>query len=616
MFIDKGGKQVKKKLYNIKLLTKLMYEYSKLMPLMLILRVIFQALLPLAKLIFSSQVIAWLIRGMDLTSYLIQLVVWLAGLSIVSMLNTHIKYYFESHKETFRIDIMDRINEKFLTIDYPQLVGKVAQEIFAKASRLISTQASLFGRFFKEIEDLLSALLAGIIYIQLLVQLEIQFVWLISLTIIALIVFKLFSERLEKRIKEPTANLNKRRTYLNRLFGDVRVAKDIRLYQMREWFGELEVNLEEEANQIIKPKVHFTWLESSSISVLTVILTGMAFIRSTQLIGQGVLNVDEFVVYVGTVTLLSGTLTQLINASADFNHSLIEVTDYTNFMEQEPVFNHDKGIQLDRSQPLSIELRDVSYSYPNSTQATLRNISMNISSGENLAIVGENGAGKSTLIKLILGLLKPDEGKILINGIEQSEFNINDYYNLFSPVFQDIYLLTYTIKETVLQGLAYEPNHYQWVMKQSGMDEIASQYELGDETKLVRTVYQDAVTLSGGQMQKLKLAQALYKNSPILILDEPTAALDPIAENKVYQDYLTFSEAKTSLFISHRLSSTRFCDRIIYLKKGEITEIGQHDDLMDNRRDYFKLFEAQAHYYREENNETETEEQIEIGGVI
>ena len=177
--------------------------------------------------------------------------------------------------------------------------------------------------------------------------------------------------------------------------------------------------------------------------------------------------------------------------------------------------------------------------------------------------------------------------------------------------------MTYSIKKTVIQGLPFDELKYNRVLEQSGLTDIISKFKSRDETKIVRAVYPDGVNLSGGQLQKLKLAQALYKDAPVLLLDEPTAALDPIAEHQIYQDYFQFSKDKLSIFISHRLSSTRFCDRIIYIKNGDITEVGTHEELMAEQKDYFKLYEAQAYYYKHDKEEKEEEDEpVVTGGVI
>lgn len=218
----------------------------------------------------------------------------------------------------------------------------------------------------------------------------------------------------------------------------------------------------------------------------------------------------------------------------------------------------------------------------------------------------------------MLGLLKPDTGEILINGRLQAEYNIHDLYHLFSPIFQDYVAFTFTIRDAIIQGYPFDETKYHKVLKDSGMDQIIADLPEGDKSHYVKEVHFNAVQLSGGQLQRLKLAQALYKDTPVLVLDEPTAALDPIAESKIYEAFGGFTQDKLAIFISHRLASTRFCDRIIYLDNGKIVEEGSHEQLMAKKGEYYNLFETQAFYYREELEQaaTETETQEEMGGVL
>jgi ATP-binding cassette subfamily B protein len=384
---------------------------------------------------------------------------------------------------------------------------------------------------------------------------------------------------------------------------------------MSAWLNQIETETYDSQRETMKPKVRLTWTESAVTNLGIVGLSALSYIRSVELILAGEIPISSFVVFAGSVTILAQTMVTFIRTVGKVNTSLDEAKNYDRFLSQGTVFNHGEGHSLPKG-PITIELKNVTYTYPNNEKPTLENVSLIIDPYENLAIVGENGAGKSTLTNLISGLLKPDSGEILINGIPQEKFNITEYYDLFAPVFQEKFLFTYSIKETVIQGLDFDKEKYDKVLRLSGLKEIIDQFETEDETKIVKTVDSEAVTLSGGQLQKLKLAQALYKDAPILLLDEPTAALDPIAEHQIYRDYFEFSKNKTSIFISHRLSSTRFCDRIIYIENGEITESGTHEELLKAEKGYAHLYETQAYYYKQDKEKTDRTESVVEGGVI
>lgn len=227
-------------------------------------------------------------------------------------------------------------------------------------------------------------------------------------------------------------------------------------------------------------------------------------------------------------------------------------------------------------------------------------MNLTIHPGEKLAIVGLNGAGKTTLVKLLCGLLDPTEGRVLLNGIDVRLFNRQEYYELFSAVFQEFSILNVTIAENIAQcAQNIDDARVQACLDQAGLTQAVAQLPQGVKTYVGREVFLDGVLFSGGEIQRLMLARALYKDSPILVLDEPTAALDPLAENDIYLKYNDMTRGKTALFISHRLASTRFCDRIILLSDGGIAEEGTHESLLADGGAYAQLFEVQSRYYRE-----------------
>lgn len=607
---------MKEKVKYTKILLKELYAFKPTVFIAILLATLISAALPLLQLLLSAFVIQWLMEGVAIREYLLRLLVFIALIGIAQMGNYYFMLYQEENMNHLRDFMRNKIETKYLKLDYPLIIGKEAQERYNNASELIDNNTTLFGRLVTEIIELCSSFLGVVLYINILSQLESLFLVLVGVFLLIVVFFNVWQVKMDRKLFQAKAANSQKLHYLRKVYGESRITKDVRIFQMKDWFKQIEDKTIAEYHRLIKPKVKLTWTESTLVNIGIIGLSALSYIRSVQLIAAGAIPVSSFVIFAGSVTILAQTIMTLVNAIGKMNTSLNETKKYDDFMSQGQIFNHGEGRPLPK-EPLSIELKNVTYTYPNNDTSTINNVSLTIKPYENLAIVGENGAGKSTLTNLIAGLLKPDTGEIYINGVAQSEFNISDYYALFAPVFQEKFLLTYSIKETVIQGLPFDELKYNRVLKQSGLTDIISKFKSRDETKIVRAVYPDGVNLSGGQLQKLKLAQALYKDAPVLLLDEPTAALDPIAEHQIYQDYFQFSKDKLSIFISHRLSSTRFCDRIIYIKNGDITEVGTHEELMAEQKDYFKLYEAQAYYYKHDKEEKEEEDEpVVTGGVI
>jgi ABC-type multidrug transport system fused ATPase/permease subunit len=254
---------------------------------------------------------------------------------------------------------------------------------------------------------------------------------------------------------------------------------------------------------------------------------------------------------------------------------------------------------------ISISFRNVDFSYSEESRKILDNFNLEIKAGEKIALVGVNGAGKTTIVKLLCGFYTVDSGEVLINGIDVKDFRKQDLFKLFSAVFQDIVIMPFTIGENVSMAAIDESDRDKiWEsLETAGLREAIEKYKDGIDAPMTREIVENGVILSGGQQQKLLMARALYKNAPLLILDEPTAALDPIAESETYEQFHNLSESKTALFISHRLASTRFCNRIIFFKDGKIAEIGTHAELMQKGGEYANMFEIQSHYYKKSIDE-------------
>lgn len=488
---------MKEKWVNLNALLKIMHDYRSGIFYTIIGRVIIQAVLPLTQLYLAAQVIDWLMTGESIQNYLIQLAVFILVITILKVIETSLSTTQEQDADLLRNDVRNKIKAKYITMDYPLLIGKEAQEKYNHAMALTWNPWTLFGRIIGECIDLGGAFVGLILYSRILSQLDGDFLIYLSLFIVFVVLFNVLQVKMDKKIYNAKAKVSQKWQYLRKVYGESRLTKDVRIFQMQDWFRQLEDKTDEDYHAVMKPKIWLTWSENTTLNVGIVGLTAFSYIHSVQLISDGIIPVSSFVVYAGLVTILAQSIMVFVNVTGKLNTSLNEIGNYESFMSQEPVFLHDQGETVPEGS-LSIELNNVSYTYPNNAQPTIKNVSLTIEPNEKLAIVGENGAGKSTLTNLISGLLQPDKGNIMISGIPQESINIKDYYSLFGSVFQDKFLLTYTIKETIVQGLPFDRERYNKVIVQSGLKDIIDRFQRKDDTPIVKEVHDDAVRLSGG----------------------------------------------------------------------------------------------------------------------
>jgi ABC-type multidrug transport system fused ATPase/permease subunit len=405
------------------------------------------------------------------------------------------------------------------------------------------------------------------------------------------------------KTREERAGFYDKLRALNETIRKPEAAKDIRIYGANEWLGGLYRSYYKQhrnaERKVLSKNMHAQLVDA----FLILIRDGAAYAFLIWLVINNQMTLGDFVFIFAAIGALAGWVTGILTASADLARACIEMDDCVVALDFADKMNTGVGVPLPSGKdlPPSIELKGVGYTYPGSDKPALKDINVSIQAGEKIAIVGANGAGKSTLVKLICGLYLPTEGEILLNGLPIKSYNRDDYYKLFSAVFQDIHMLSVSIAENISQQ-TFENTDFDKVMqsiKHVGLTEKLNSLPDKENTLLVRAVNPDATELSGGEKQKLAMARAIYKDAPVLILDEPTAALDPIAENEVYLKYAELTEGKTSVYISHRLASTRFCDRILLLDGSELTEEGSHDELMAIDGTYANMFMVQASYYQE-----------------
>ena len=391
-----------------------------------------------------------------------------------------------------------------------------------------------------------------------------------------------------------------RKRYIHRVAESVPVAKDIRIFGLQNWINDLYASVHDVylAFRLRAEKVKL--LAELTEAVLTMARNGIAYGYLIQMALLEHLSVGEFLLYFTAISTFTQWVMGILQASLKLHTQSLDISRVREFLDYPEPFRFSGGAALPDRRPYELRLEDVSFRYDGAETDTLRHLNLSIRPGEKLAIVGLNGAGKTTLVKLLCGLLDPTEGRVLLNGVDVRQFNRQEYYGLFSAVFQEFSILNVTIAENIAQNTEnIDDARVNACLDQAGLTQAVAQLPQGTKTHVGREVFLDGVLFSGGQTQRLMLARALYKDSPILILDEPTAALDPLAENDIYLKYNDMTAGKTSLFISHRLASTRFCDRIILLADGGIAEEGTHESLLAAGGPYAQLFEVQSRYYQE-----------------
>jgi len=393
-------------------------------------------------------------------------------------------------------------------------------------------------------------------------------------------------------------------SYIKNTGGDLARAKDVRLFT-------LPVLLEKAFSRSFGKRLEWyrrqdAWEFRHEVLESVVLAAGhfAAYAYAIYLVVTGGIGAGDFVLYFNSIMKLNEATREWCDNFSGYQWISSNINYVRNYLEMPEKTNRGEGRPLPKG-GFEIEFRNVSYTYSGAEEPAIKNLSFKIKKGEKLALVGLNGAGKTTVVKLLCGLYDPTGGEILIDGVPVNEYNREEYFTLFSAVFQDISVFASTVGENIAGSGNYDREKLFRCMKNAGIYEKIESLPKKENTNLVRGTYEDAIDLSGGETQKLALAKALYKNSRMLILDEPTAALDPIAEQEMYLNYTKFAEGKSSLFISHRLASTRFCDRIILLVDGDIAECGTHSELMAKKGIYAELFELQSSYYNDEKVQKE-----------
>lgn len=400
------------------------------------------------------------------------------------------------------------------------------------------------------------------------------------------------------------------REYIQRSSFQEENGKDIRLYHMADWYqGKYEefVQATDAARKNIERRQF--WVSSAS-ALLTLIRNTVGYGTLIWLMLSHRLTIAQFTFYFTLLSTVAATVETVLEQYSLLKGANTDVNTGRRFLDWAEAVIRDlpqgKGTpHFDPTKPLTVAFDHVTFTYPDGTAPVLQDISLTLKGGERVALVGLNGAGKTTITMLMMGLLTPASGTITINGVDVQTIPPATLRSYFAPVFQESTVFAGSVGYNVAMTRSYERQRVQAALTEAGLTADIAQLANGLDTELTNYIQDNGVTLSGGQTQKLMIARALYRDAPILVLDEPTAALDALAESALYQNYQQMADGKTSLFISHRLASTRFSDRILFLEHGRIAASGTHQELLTRCPAYAALYHTQSQYYAEKQPDQE-----------
>lgn len=512
--------------------------------------------------------------------------------SLDSVLSQKINTEYRTKYEFY---MKDEIMKKCMRMRYDLLEDP---DVVTMKDRAYSAALSTFN-LMSNLCHMLSQLLAFLFFGGVLTTLH-------PLLIVVLVVSSLVYLRIMRGVrdyqhkqKDNVIKINRKLNYVKKISSNFGYAKEVRLFNLHIWLKTLSKTFFTEYYDLQSTIQRKSIGAEITNCLITYARDLGAYVYLIHQIVAENLSISQFVLYFSSITLMSNTIIAFVESYNRLKTSSLNIDDYRIFLSY-PQIENDACRWIDNEKGFAIELVNVSFKYPKSENYILEDINLTINSNEKLAIVGANGAGKTTLVKLICGLYQPTEGQILINGIPLNEYR--DYIEKVSVVFQFSEFLPLSIAENI--GISdiecLDNDKVINCLKLAGAWSRIADLHNGINTKMCKDIYEDAAEFSGGELQKLILARAIYKKANLLILDEPTSALDPIAENEIYLKYHRLTNNQTSVYISHRLASTRFCDRIALIADGKILELGSHEELMNKNGAYAKIFATQSYYYKKD----------------
>lgn len=610
---------------ELRLLQKGLKEIHAIRPCLLLLifgRCVFQALFPFINIYMSARVLNALIAREKFIPMLMLAFITVFLNLIVTIILQFFNHIIALWQSEFNILYEMRLSFKVASLDYVDVENSRTHMLRQKINDMKNLDGSGILQFLNAFQELLKNGFAVIFAISMTLPLFfsssgiritsllsfMDSIWaalVLSILIVINIVVNMYASAVVTRKMYTIMNSM---IPFNRIFGyymgnyisTYHAGKDIRVYHQSDLISSEIDALFANADTVINRLANNQTKYSVMASVSTIIVSMIIYLFVGLKVLAGVFAAGMIIKYVSSINEFTNGLTGFMRAISKIRANKEALITYFQFMDMPAKVNDGTLLLNNKKHGYVIEFRDVSFRYPDSNTYALEKINFSFCLGEKIALVGENGSGKTTMIKLMCRLYDPTEGVILLNGIDIREYQYEEYIHLFSVVFQDFQLLSFSLAENVSITTEFQPKKVEACLKKSGFCERLSRMPNGIETYLFTDFEEAGVEISGGESQKIALARALYKDAPFIILDEPTAALDPIAEAEVYARFDDMVKDKGALFVSHRMSSCRFCDKIAVFHNGKIIQFGSHNELItDESGEYYALWHAQAQYYTE-----------------
>ncbi|MCR5330325.1 MAG: ABC transporter ATP-binding protein/permease [Lachnospiraceae bacterium] len=492
-------------------------------------------------------------------------------------------------------------NRRIMTMKFEYLEDSDVMDAYQKAGNAVSNNNDGVEGMMHQIENFVKTLL--VVGFGLAIMGTMNMWIMLGMMVLAVISFVTRNRTnrvTKKKIWDPLATWWRKRNYMENATTDFKTAKDIRAFGLKDHLVNKMRELNATRIEAEKKNQLIWWITGQIANVLWFISQCAIYAWLVYSVIYREMTIGNFTLYLGSAGTFFSQVQSLFGCVVEMLAKSREVDDWRSFLEIDD--GGEEGVvpvpEYDRYE---FKFENVSFRYPKAEKYALKNMNITLEAGKRLAVVGLNGAGKSTFIKLLLRLYEPTEGRILLNGTDIRSYSRADYYRIFSAVFQDVNLFAFPLSENISMSTPEETdkNRAEKCIRDAGMGERLDSLARGINTEILKVIYEDGVDLSGGEKQKLALARALYKDAPVVVLDEPTAALDALAEAALYENFDKLIGKKTAVYISHRLSSTGFCDAVAMFKDGEMAEYGTHESLLKAGGAYAEMFRMQARYYVE-----------------